>query len=106
MNNSKKIAKELRDNLDSLYPGLIKKLILFGSNSTGGAKDDSDIDILIVLKQNHDGIVKERIYEECSNLNLNHNVWIDINILSEEELDSLRGHQPFIQNALSGGIAV
>lgn len=44
------IAKELKEQFSLIYKRRLSKLILFGSQARGDATPDSDIDILVVLK--------------------------------------------------------
>ena len=48
----KPILNELKQELQELYGDRLVKLILFGSHARGEANPDSDIDLLIVLKNN------------------------------------------------------
>ncbi|WP_099237557.1 nucleotidyltransferase domain-containing protein [Synechococcus sp. BDU 130192] len=48
------ILERLRDSLKRIYGPELKDLILFGSQAKNTAKEDSDIDIAIILKHNFD----------------------------------------------------
>jgi len=48
------ILKKLRHQMEILYQDRLHSLILFGSQARGDANADSDIDILIVLKDDID----------------------------------------------------
>jgi predicted nucleotidyltransferase len=48
------IVKELRDRMTETYRDRLIALILFGSQARGDANPDSDIDILVVLKDDID----------------------------------------------------
>jgi len=48
------ILKQLRYQIEILYQDRLHSLILFGSQARGDANVDSDIDILIVLKDDID----------------------------------------------------
>ncbi len=48
------ILQNLRHQMETLYQDRLDSLILFGSQARGDAKIDSDIDILIVLKDEID----------------------------------------------------
>jgi predicted nucleotidyltransferase len=52
LTNIKPILNELKQELQELYGDRLVKLILFGSHARGEANPDSDIDLLIVLKNN------------------------------------------------------
>ncbi len=43
------LAPLLRDRLDALYGDRLVRLVLFGSHARGEAREDSDIDVLVVL---------------------------------------------------------
>ncbi|MFN3967254.1 MAG: nucleotidyltransferase domain-containing protein, partial [Endomicrobiia bacterium] len=47
----KQALKEVVDRLRKLYGDNLSKVILYGSKARGDATDDSDIDILVVLKK-------------------------------------------------------
>ncbi|MBL0062906.1 MAG: nucleotidyltransferase domain-containing protein [bacterium] len=46
----KPILDELREALAAHYGERLSKLVLFGSQARGDAEEDSDIDVLVVLK--------------------------------------------------------
>jgi uncharacterized protein len=48
------ILKNLRHQMEILYQDRLHSLILFGSQARGDANVDSDIDILIILKDDTD----------------------------------------------------
>lgn len=45
------ILAQLRQGLEALYGDRLLQLILYGSQARGDARDDSDIDVLIVLQE-------------------------------------------------------
>jgi predicted nucleotidyltransferase len=48
------ILRELKDLLQERFHGDIQEVILFGSQATGTAREDSDYDILIVVNRDYD----------------------------------------------------
>ena len=100
------ITNELKYNLNHLLPGKINKIILYGSYARKEASSDSDIDILVICNGLIDPQLREQIYDECYKMNSKYDVWIDVSLLAESDLSTIRGKQPYIQNALYEGIAL
>jgi len=90
------LSTKLKDNL--------RDVILFGSHVTGNANQDSDFDILIVLKRKPDWNAERKISDLCYEIDLKYGVISDTHILSDDDLNSLRGKQPIFVNALKNGI--
>lgn len=98
------ILNELKSLLASKLGDNLKEVILFGSQAYGGAHKYSDYDFLVILKEVPDWELKSKISEYCYELDLKHEIFIDIHILGEEELNTLRGKQPIFQTAIKKGI--
>ena len=56
------------------------------------------------LKEIPDWKLKRKISDYCYDLDLKYETFLDIHILGEEELNTLRGKQPIFQTALEKGI--
>ncbi len=98
--------RELKSVLIQKYPKYIEQMILFGSRAHGTAREYSDYDILLILKKSYDRAFEDEIYDTCYDINLKYDIIIDVKIISREELQTLRGKQPFIQNAINTGIVL
>lgn len=96
--------KTLKSVLIQQYPEYIDQIILFGSRVNGTAREYSDYDILLIVKKSYDRQFKDEISDICYDINLEYDIIIDIQIISQEELQTLRGKQPCIQNAINTGI--
>ena len=52
--------REYREILSRDFPGLVQQIILFGSKAKGTAKPDSDIDLVVVIREG-DHRVKRKV---------------------------------------------
>ena len=69
------VLADLRSQLTALYGPRLDRVILFGSRARGDAEPDSDIDVMIVLKQRVDdrGPERERYMAVAADLSLKYN---------------------------------
>jgi predicted nucleotidyltransferase len=98
------ILNNLSCRLKERFPGNIKNVILFGSQTDGKAGPDSDYDILIILKEKADWKTEREISDICYEIELKYDILTDTHILSEPELSTLRGRQPVFINAITNGV--
>ena len=100
------IIEIIKEQLYRQIPGKIKKIILYGSYARNSYHSDSDIDILLIMESRIDESLRKQIYGICYDLNSKYDIWIDISLLSEDDLSTIRGKQPYVQNALIEGIVL
>ena len=98
------IIKELKKRLQRRFY-FISKVILFCSQATGQAVEFSDYDILIMVSRSNSWKRRREIVDEVYVSDLKYNILTDVKVISEPELKSLRGKQPFVQHALQEGVA-
>ena len=103
---NKRILNDIKENIQKSYPGIISKIVLFGSQINGNAEKYSDYDILIVLKYKYDWEMESEIIDLCYDIDLKYEIITDIKIVSLNELEQPRGKQRFIQDALHQGVFV
>lgn len=102
--DNKLIIKELKDLLIRNLGDNVLDIILFGSQLKGTASDNSDFDVLIVLKNDYDWKLKRKINDLCYDIDLKYNIFLDTQIISQNELkNSIRGKHPIFSNALKEG---
>jgi len=108
MNKSQKkqIVKELKQLLVNSFPDYIDKVIFFGSQIRNDYREFSDYDILIVLKKSYDWKLKNQIYDKTWEIGFKYDIVTDIKLISNDELNTVRGKQPFIQQAFEKGISI
>ncbi|MCU0287400.1 MAG: nucleotidyltransferase domain-containing protein [Acidobacteria bacterium] len=104
--DKKKIMQELKELLLNQYSGLIQKIILFGSQAMNNAGEYSDYDILVITKNKFNWKLKDAVLASCYEIDLKYNILTDVKLIAMEELKTIKGKQPFIQDALSLGIAL
>lgn len=100
------ILNELKELLINNLGDIIDRVILFGSQVNGTAREYSDYDILVILKNDYDWKLRDKIIDLCYEIDLKYDILTDIKVISNSELQSLRGQQPFIINALAEGVRV
>ncbi len=101
------ILKKLKELLIATHGDNISEVILFGSQAKDTAKENSDYDILIILKNDYDWKYKEQVLDICYDVSIDYEIFFDIKIISINELhQTLRGQQPIFTNALKEGIYV
>jgi len=104
MNNNAMLS-EIKDILDTSFPGIISKVVLYGSQVTGGAREGSDVDILVIIRATDDWRLKRRILDSFYDFDLRHEVLTDVTVLTEDKMGTIIGRQPFIQDAIETGIS-
>ncbi len=97
------IMKELKEGLQNKF-NFVSEVILFGSQATGKAFEFSDYDILVIVSHPISWRQRREIADEIYSIDLKYNILTDVKIISEPELKTLKGKQPFIQHALQEGI--
>ena len=103
---NREAMRELKELLLATFPQEIEKIILFGSRVNGDARDYSDYDVLVVVNHPYDWRFKHKIYDTTWEIDYKHDILTDVKVISQQELHTLIGKQPFIQNALQTGVTL
>ncbi len=96
----------MKAELDKDFSGMISRIILYGSRAKNTAREDSDYDVLVILNEPADWEIKDSISDVLYNLNIEYEILISVYVISEYDLTTIKGKQPFIQDAIETGIAV
>lgn len=82
-----KAIKEFKKRINQNYP--VVDLKLFGSKARGEARQDSDIDILLVLKKVSEKD-KDEIYDIVNDILLKHEIDLSVKIFSQKKYNFLK----------------
>ena len=98
--------KGYRELLARQFPGLVEQIIVFGSKAKGTATEDSDLDLLMVIRDG-DWKLKDAITQPGYLLALDTNAIPSIIVLTSEEWEALRTREaPFWQTVQRDGVAL
>lgn len=90
--------------LQQQYPDQVQHVILFGSKSRGDFREESDVDLLIVLK-NDDWRLRDRVVDLAFDPLLEYNVVLSPKVVGQDYYDFIaRRRTPFYQNVHKDGV--
>jgi hypothetical protein len=90
------IKQELKDH--------ILRTTIFGSKVRGDYSQDSDIDILIILKERSKYLI-DTLYEKLLDIELEYDSKISLTIFSQAEYQhNVNAHTPFIESLANEGV--
>ncbi len=101
--NRIKILNDLKLSLSARLRDNLIDIVLFGSQLIDTNKQDSDYDILIIVKNKTDWKLEREISDICYDIDLKYGILTDTHILSEADLNTPRGKQPIFVNAMNQG---
>ena len=104
MMNKTHLTREIKQHLNSHLNNIVNDVVLFGSQMSGTASSNSDYDILIVININDSHAIRKQINSLCYDLDLKYNIFLDTQIISEDELShGIRGKHPIFKKAIREG---
>ena len=99
----KKIAEELKRRLVSELGDRIDSIILYGSVARNEAREESDIDILVVIKDK-DIEIYDKISKIRTDIDLDNNTLTSLLLLSRKELERyIKLGSPLIEGIMKEG---
>lgn len=101
----RRILRLLRKELNDVLGERIEEVILYGSQARGDARDDSDIDVLIVLKDDFKyGAMIQKTSKVVAKLSLENDVVISRAFASRQQYE--QSNMPFMMNVRREGMAI
>ncbi len=97
------ILKELKEKISKKYH--INEMRLFGSTGRGDRREDSDIDVLIILP-NVNRQIEENLFDIAYDLELEHDCIIDLIVLSDDAVKGLYSTTPIYRKAIEEGAII
>jgi predicted nucleotidyltransferase len=101
------VLREAKQRLVSALGERLREVRLFGSTARGAAREDSDIDLLVVVDPVRDGVDRLDIIDLVAGVAVDHALPIEVVVLGADELDRLRRYETAFARALDAeGIVV
>ncbi len=103
--DTKKLAIEIKKHLNKDLNNIVTDVVIFGSQIKGTATAESDYDVIIVLNKEYNRKTIRQINDLCYDIDLKYDIFIDSQIISENELQTgLRGKHPIFKLAIIEGL--
>ena len=103
--NIKRLLRELKQGLVRIYGERLKAVIVYGSYARGDYDAESDIDVLVVLKDYKQyGMEIDRTGELICSMSLDYGVTVSPIFMRERDWD--KGEKPLLQNVYAEGVPV
>jgi predicted nucleotidyltransferase len=99
----KKIIREFKKEIKKIYGKRLRNIVLYGSCARGEAKEESDIDLIIILEGKViPGKEIDRIINVISEINLKYGVLISVYPVSSKDFSAV--NSPLLINVRREGI--
>jgi len=98
-----KVLNQFVEHLNHVCPGKVDKVILYGSTARGDNHPDSDMDVLVLVKDKK-RIDRDKIYDFVIDTELEYGIDISVNIYESDQFNQLvLLKAPFASNVVKEG---
>jgi len=105
MDRFKSVLLEVKQVLTELYKDQLKNIILYGSYARGEQRQDSDIDLAIILRGDIITFKEiDRIIDQIYDIELKYNLLISVHPISEKRFENEKN--PFLLNVKEDGVLI
>jgi len=89
MKDYRRIAEDFARHLKAKYGERIERILLFGSVARGEAREDSDVDLIVVTREDRLAFLEEVVGDAIEVL-LSTGVYPSVKVLTPDEMDRIR----------------
>jgi predicted nucleotidyltransferase len=106
--NGEKAQNELALAMKNLFGNKLSEVILFGSYARNQQDEESDIDIMVLVKEDQLSLkaYSQSIAEIVTNINLQYDVVLSVILQSIDEYEEYKEILPFFMNIQREGVSV
>jgi len=105
MSEIKDLLSDIKEILKDLYKDRLKQVILYGSYARNEQREDSDIDLAIIIQGDiHPFEEIDRIVDKIYDFELEHNVLFSIHPISYDKFEN--NNNIFLANVKEEGVSI
>lgn len=101
-----RLFQQLVPEIVKIYGDSLVSIILYGSAARGTQTEESDIDIAVMLRNEENADMKERMTDVAVDLELEHNTVLSIMRIDYEQFKIWEDTMPFYKNMKKEGIVL
>ena len=107
MNENLKLAlQEFVTHAEKIYAGHVKQIILYGSYARGDYREDSDVDIMVLVDLPQDSLweYRKQMMNEVFDINMERETLVVPTTVNMEHFQEWLPLYPFYQNVINEGV--